>query len=138
MIHPDGVTSIALLSRPGRGIDQDITSSAFGFPSDFVATRSYAFSDNGTILFDPHPFGGPPGGWLEGPGIPSGVYRPSSNPNAPDSNEHQYLYTPVSFAATFGGMSAAGGWTLEIADWANGDTGSLEGLDAQHVLWTLS
>ena len=116
LIHPDGTTSIDLLSRPGRG-----SGSTFGFASDFVAVNSYAFSDGGSPLFD-----------VLQPGvIPSGVYVPSSNPNHPASNLLAYAYTPQSFAAVFGGMSAVGNWTLEITDWAGLDTGSLSG-------WTLN
>jgi hypothetical protein len=132
LIHPDGITAMDLFSRPGRGAGESNISSTFGFGADFVAAYQYSFADNGTILFLPHPFGGPLGGWQEGPFIPSGIYRPSSNPNPPEGNAREYFYVPVSFAQTFGGKRANGAWTLEITEWANGfDTGSLEG-------WTLN
>jgi subtilisin-like proprotein convertase family protein len=116
LIHPDGVTSVDLFSRPGRG-----SSNAFGIGSDFGADNSYSFSDNATILF---------GISEASPLIPTGIYRPSSNQNPPDSSSLDDAYTPMSFALTFGGKRAAGEWTLEITDWAAGDVGSLEG-------WTL-
>jgi hypothetical protein len=131
LIHPDGVTSVDLLSRPLRGAGDLPGSNMFGTGSDFVRSNRYVFSDNGTILFLPHPFGGVAGGWQEGPTIRSGTYRPSSNDNPPESDALGYLYTPVSFRAAFGGRDPAGVWTLEIVEWANGfDTGSLDG-------WTL-
>lgn len=131
LIHPDGTTAMDLFSRPGRGAGEFTTSSTYGFGSDFVATNKYAFADNGTILFLPHPLGGPPGGWQEGPSIPSGTFRPTSNQNAPEGNALDYVYVPASFARTFGGKRADGAWTLEITEWAGDETGSLRG-------WTLN
>ncbi|MCW5666545.1 MAG: proprotein convertase P-domain-containing protein [Piscinibacter sp.] len=131
LIHPDGTTAMDLFSRPGRGAGEFTISSTFGFGADFVATNKYTFADNGTILFLPHPLAGPPGGWQEGPSIPSGTFRPTSNPNAPDANALDYMYTPASFARTFGGKRADGAWTLEITEWAGDETGSLRG-------WTLN
>lgn len=110
LVHPDGVTTIDLLLRPGRG-----STSAVGYNADFSAANAYSFADTGTALFDvapPTP-------------IPSGTYVPSSNPNPATSNALPYAYTPTSFAATFGGMSAAGTWTLLIGDYAAADTGGL-------------
>jgi subtilisin-like proprotein convertase family protein len=130
LIHPDG-TAMDLFSRPGRGAGEYLDSSSYGFGSDFVATNKYAFADNGTILFLPHPYGGPPGGWQEGPSIPSGTFRPTSNQNAPDGSALQYAYTPASFAQTFGGKRADGVWTLEITEWAGDETGSFQA-------WTLN
>ena len=131
LIHPDGTTAIDLFSRPGRGDGETLDSSTFGFGSDFVATNKYTFADNGTVLFLPHPYGGPPGGWQQGPSIPSGTFRPTSNQNAPDGNALPYVYAPASFAQTFGGKRSDGVWTLEITEWAAEETGSLQG-------WTLN
>jgi subtilisin-like proprotein convertase family protein len=109
LTHPNGVTSMDIMSRPGRGSDN-----TFGFSSDYVAANSYSFSDAGADLFN----AAPPAT------IPSGNYRPSSNPNSPGTNAVPYAYTPTSFASTFGGLDAAGVWTLTATDWAGGDTGS--------------
>jgi subtilisin-like proprotein convertase family protein len=130
LIHPSG-KSVALFNRPGRGADNGLVSSPWGYGSDFSAVNSYSFSDNGTVLFNGVYDGGPFGSWQESGMIRSGVYRPTSNPNHPQSYDQTYGYTPVSFAKTFGGKRAAGEWTLEITDWAEGDVGSLEG-------WTLN
>lgn len=116
LTHPDGITTLTIMSRPGRG-----NTSTFGFSSDFVAGNSYAFADFGVALFNVAP-----------PAIiPTGTYIPSSNPNPPATNALPYVYTPTSFFGTFGGLLAPGIWTLEIRDWAGGDTGSLGG-------WTLN
>jgi len=116
LTHPNGTTSMDLICRPGRS-----DTSTFGFSSDYVSTNSYSFSDGGANLFDVAP-----------PGVvPSGDYRPSTNPNPPATNLLPYVYTPNSFAATFGGLDSAGTWTLTATDWAGGDTGSF-------VDWTLT
>jgi uncharacterized repeat protein (TIGR01451 family) len=110
LIHPDGVTSMDIMSRPGRG-----SASTFGFSSDFAAGNVYSFSDSGADLFNVAP-----------PAIiPSGTYRSTSNPNPPATNALPYVYTPTSFVATFGGLSAPGIWTLEVSDWATPDPGSI-------------
>src|SRR5687768_7025183 len=104
LIHPDGKTSIDLFNRPGRGSflaatepGQPPISSVFGYRSDFVAANRYSFSDNGTVLF--RPVGaGPFGTWQREPTIQSGVYRPTSNPNQPQSTGLTYRFTPNSFA----------------------------------------
>ncbi|MDQ1315340.1 MAG: hypothetical protein QG662_1449 [Pseudomonadota bacterium] len=110
LVHPDGTTTIDLLLRPGRG-----SASGLGYNMDFSAANAYSFADTGTPLFDVAPASP----------IPSGLYVPSSNPNPAISNALPYAYTPTSFAATFGGMSAAGTWTLIIEDYAAGDIGGL-------------
>lgn len=119
LTHPNGTTSMDIQSRPGRG-----SASSFGFNMDYVTANSYSFSDAGADLYA-----------ALGPAIiPSGTYRPSSNPNAPTDPvpaPFPYVYTPTSFASTFGGLDSAGDWTLTITDFAAGDTGSLGG-------WTLN
>ena len=109
LTHPNGTTTLDLISRPGRG-----TGSSFGFSSDFFSENTYAFADGGAFLFDVAPV----------TVIPSGTYVPSSNPNPPETNLLEYVYTPTSFGATFGGLLAPGLWTLTSIDWAVGDTGS--------------
>jgi len=116
LTHPNGTTSMDILLRPGRG-----SASTFGFSSDFVTAESYMFSDAGANLFDVAP-----------PTIiPTGNYRATTNPNPPATNVLPYVYTPVSFASTFGGLDSAGVWSLEARDWAGGDTGFITG-------WTLT
>lgn len=116
LTHPNGLTSIDILSRPGRG-----SGSRYGYSSDLLGTNTYSFSDAGITLFDVSP----------GSTLGSGVYIPSSNNNQPgvpfDSLAAAYIYTPTSFAATFAGLNSAGTWTLTITDWALADTGSLGG-----------
>ncbi len=117
LTHPNGFTSIDLMLRPGRGLG---TNDTFGYSSDFVATNTYSFSDAGASLFGVSPPAA----------IASGIYIPSSNNNAPGlaaTNLSLYVYTPTSFASTFGGLDSAGIWTLTITDWAGVDTGSVEG-----------
>jgi hypothetical protein len=110
LTHPNGTTSMDIMSRPGRG-----SASTFGFGSDYVANNMYSFSDAGATLFDV----APPATIL------SGDYRPSSNPNPPATNALAYVYTPTSFNSTFGGLDSNGLWTLTITDWAGGDVGGL-------------
>jgi hypothetical protein len=112
------LVSMDVMKRPGRG-----SANSFGFSSDLVTANSYMFSDAGVDLFNV----APPAVVL------SGNYRASSNPADPGDPSPPgaaYAYTPTSFAATFGGLAADGAWTLEIIDWAGGDTGVLSG-------WTL-
>lgn len=116
LTHPNGTTSMDLMSRPGRG-----SGSTFGFSGDYVSTNTYSFSDSGAPLFDVDP----------GTTVASGNYVPSSNPNPPGTNLLAYVYTPTSFATTFGGLDSAGMWTLTATDWAGGDTGA-------YVDWTLT
>jgi subtilisin-like proprotein convertase family protein len=111
-----GGSSLDILSRPGRG-----DSSTFGFGGDFLADNTYAFADSGAALFH----AAPPSQ------IAGGVYRPSSNPNAPGVNTNAYAYTPTSFSDAFGGLSAQGLWTLEVRDWSGGDVGRFDS-------WTLN
>lgn len=104
------MTTMHIMSRPGRG-----SASTFGYSSDFVAANSYTFRDGGVALFNVAP-----------PAIiPSGIYEASSNPNPPATNTNPYSYTPTSFIASFGGINPQGIWTLEVTDWAGGDTGSI-------------
>lgn len=115
LTHPNGFTSINIISRPGRGTGND-----FGYGSNFLAANSYSFSDAGAVLFDVNP----------GTNVASGTYIPSSNPNLPGAATNSlvpYTYTPTSLATTFAGLDSAGNWTLTITDWAGADTGSLEG-----------
>lgn len=114
LLHPDN-TALDIQLRPGRG-----SASTFGFSSDFVNTNSYAFADSGVDLYNVTPPAT----------IPGGTYKPSSNPNPPATNALPWVYNATSFAAAFNGKLAPGTWTLELIDWAGGDTGSIGG-------WTL-
>lgn len=116
LTHPNGTTSMPLMSRPGRG-----TGNTFGFSDDFVAANTYSFSDAGANTFSSDP---------PGTALPSGAIRASSNPNlptAPDASLVPYVYTAQSFATTFGGLPAAGTWTLSGNDFAAGDDGAFQG-----------
>lgn len=73
-----------------------------GFPASFFGTNAdlngdYTFADGNPLL--PEVPGNP---------VPVVPYGPAD-----------------SFIAAFGGLNAAGTWTLSIEDWAGGDTGSL-------------
>jgi subtilisin-like proprotein convertase family protein len=122
LVHPDGITSIDLFSRPGRGVDDE-----FGYSFvEFDADNSYSFSDNGDWLFTVDPaeaFGTPV--------IPSDDYRATTNPNPPALHDLAYNFRLQYFREIFGGKSAVGDWTLEITDWAEFDSGSLDS-------WTLN
>jgi subtilisin-like proprotein convertase family protein len=118
LTHPNGTTTMDILKRPGRG-----SASTFGYSSDFVVGNSYVFRDGGATLFNVAPAAI----------IPSGTYLASSNPATagdPSPPPQAYVYTPMSFVSTFGGLEANGVWTLTITDWGGGDIGALNG-------WTL-
>jgi subtilisin-like proprotein convertase family protein len=111
LMHPNGFTSMDIMSRPGRGVGV-----TFGFNTDFVSGNAYSFADSGADLFN----AAPPAV------IPGGSYRASGNPNPPDTNLLPWAYSANSFATTFGGLTADGAWTLTISDWAAGDTGGID------------
>ena len=112
-------TVLSIMSRPGRGLGGAGT---FGFNSDFVVANDYTFRDSGTDVFATNP----------GTVIPTGVYRSSTQNNAPttlDANLAAYAYSATSFSV-FNGQNGNGVWTMTFNDYAAGDTGTVTG-------WTL-
>ncbi len=105
----------ATLTGPGGSIDLMINTGGPGFGDSSNVNGVYVFADTGADWWNAAVAAGGTAGV-----ITSGVYAPSTVNNGAQS-----------FAATYGGSTTNGLWTLTLSDNAGADTGSLGS-------WTLS